>query len=1475
VPLDSGNWTSGAFVQEAHSPKRRIRLRDREQRGESVFFECRRQVPALADAPPAWREVAETYARGDLLGAYQALGLLEAPETPLLANLAAEVARGVGREDEYRDRSEAAWLRWPGDALLTLQRARVLCMRGRLLSAERLLDAFVDYRTEVPEIPGAEKLGFDPLKIARALQISVAAQSQREGWVRAQTMVLEADGVLEDPLAAYEVSYALYELRDWPSALSLLERVVRACPDWPRPYVFIHRCLSALDRSEEAGQRIVSAGQRLPWSSILASLQLSHLYALRRWPELETKTQALIESLPPEPPEELSSDDGKLGHQAALRYSTRRMALGLRVWALWELNRREEAIEAAREIHADFAALLEKAVPGAPRCRLEVPPLVQDKNMCVAASVAMVLRGRGMEADPAEIYSEMGGSAGVTSWKLDAWLRQRGLEPVDLRLDLEVLRGALDLGLPLLATRSHLVMSHMELLIGYDEGIEQLEALDPAEGLPHHVPYAALSAVYGQAGSSLVAFVPAPKGQVEAVEIPEAWVDQEARKTRLVKRALYEGDLEAARERLAELTALDPLSARAARLRSGYPEVFVPDGDVVADVERLARDPEVDLNSRLDALLRLTGTQSEIADEVARELRPKLPPFFRTYLRLLRARNRGDWPLARRCAELILERAAALPDPWHALALSLEATGHVRFGQRARGRCLDVEPEHVHANLEQIGSSRGGTLEERLARAEELLALHPRAEPLYRLTAQLLNASGRPLEAEARLQENVRLGPYSAAAVVSLRGFYLSQGRLDLAEGVELPLALRPLDSEEALVDRDFEALLGQARFLLAPPSLAAAERPAQPAIESAEAAEADPRLEAEQALAELLRRQEAGSLRANEDLDLRRLLLTRALLQGSGLDPEQVREILPKTLPVPRAALLDSFLDELPPPGPPVARLLLGWVDEVMEGEEWTPLAEFQRAFLLECAGEFRPALEAYETLSADESSPAASSAWFRRGEIAVRRGGTPREAASCYEQCLALAPSAIGCLVQLAVLYRQQLGDREGSARALSALTRLAPYDVSHAQEYLNLLDEAPPPEAAREIEAWLREEGSRYPESFRRAWKARIFLRRDEPKKALGLVDRAGAGDPPQTLREADPREAKLVEYEAWEQLGTLSVARLRAGLAEFPDDTYFRHCLAQALLEKEPAEASQLYLAALEATPSPVVARAAIEAAIAAKSFVQIVSGFAERVRSAAVPLQLLRACGEALLDAGRGDLAIDLCERLEPSLGDETRFLIYSLELHERCGLAASVAPLAEQLLTLDPGPGARWCAGRILLATNPQRARELFEDYYAQTDDPDGLSQIGRCLEAAGEEEAAVAAYRTSLEAHGLDADPGAVAGLLRLAPGPDLWPACRRVLQLPPREDVDGIAVEMVRLALRMRAEVPPSWFDWAAVRFDHLRRQGESQELETLSSMLRVWAIEAHNEALVVMLSKPWLQRLWEWFRPWSRWRGWAAAA
>lgn len=1453
-----------------------------------MFFECRRQVPALAEAPEPWRELAATYAKGELRAAYEALGELDAPQTPLLANLAAEVARGVGREDEYRDRSEAAWRRWPGDALLTLQRARVLCMRGRLLAAERLLDAFVDYRSEVPRIPGAEKLGFDPLKIARALQVSVAAQSQREGWVRERTLVLEAEGILADPLAAYEVAYALYELRDWASALALLERVVAACPDWPRPYVFVHRCLSALDRSDEAGERITAAGQRLPWSSILASLQLSHLYALRRWPELEAKTKALIESLPPEPAQEPVAKEGELGTQVALRFSTRRMALGLRVWALWELDRREEAIGVAAEVHAEFAALLEEAVPGAPRRRLEVPPLVQDKNMCVAASVAMVLRGRGMEADPAEIYGEMGGSAGVTSWKLDAWLRDRGLEPIDVRLEKEALCGAIDLGLPLLATRSHLVMSHMELLIGYDDGIKQLEALDPAEGLPHHVPYAALQEVYGQAGSSLVAFVPRAEDGHPELEVPEAWIDQEARQARLLQRALYAGDLEGARQRLAELLELDPQGARAARLRSGYPEVFVPDGDVVADVERIARDPEVDLNSRLNALLRLTGTKSEIADEVARELRPQLPPFFRTYLRLLRARNRGDWALARRCAELILERAAALPDPWHAYALSLEATGHVRFGQRARQRCLEVEPEHVHANLEQISSSRGGALEERLARAEELLELHPRAEPIYRLTAQLLNASGRPLEAEARLQQNVQLGPYSPPAVLSLRGFYLSQGRLDLAERIELPPALSPLNTEEALGDREFEVLLGQVQILLAPapPAGEASEPPSPeaspPAGEASESESAEPeidrRQEAEQALEELLRRQGAGSLRANEDLDLRRFLLTRALLEegAPGQDSEaRIRELLPETLPVPRAALLDSFLDELPPPSPAIARLLLAWVEEVMAGEEWTPLAEFQRAFLLECAGEFRPAIEAYEALCADDSSPAASSAWFRLGEIAIRRGGTPREAAACYEQCLALAPSAIGCLVQLALLYRHQLGDQEGSARALGALTRLAPYDVSHAQEYLNLLDQAPPPEAAVAIDDWLREEGSRYPESFRRAWKARVFLRRGEPKKALGLVDRAGTGDPPRTLREADPREAKLVEYEAWEQLGELSVERLRAGLAEFPQDTYFRHCLAQALLEQDPAEASQLYLAALEATPSPVVARAAIEAAIAAQAFVQIVAGFAERVQAATAPLQLLRACGEALLDAGRGDLAIDLCERLEPSLGDNSRFLIYTLELHERCGLAASVAPLAEQLLRLDPGPGARWCAGRILLATDPLRARGLFEDYYAQTNDPDGLSQIGRSLEAAGETAAAVEAYQSSLAAHGLDADPGAVAGLLRLAPGPDLWPACRRVLQLPPREDVDGIAVEMVRLALRLRAEVPPSWFDWAAVRYDHLRRQGESEELETLRSMLRVWAAEARNEALAEMLTRPWLQRLWEWFRPWSRWRGWAAAA
>lgn len=453
-------------------------------------------------------------------------------------------------------------------------------------------------------------------------------------------------------------------------------------------------------------------------------------------------------------------------------------ARALAARALWHLGAFEQAIEVARSISERFAQSLSKAQRGPKPRVLPVRPITQQKTMCVAASVSMALRTLGRAADPAVIFREMGESEGVASWQLDRWLRRSEIEPVDVPLELTTVKQVLESGFPLLATRSGILMSHMELVVGYDDGLRELESLDPATGFPEHVLYDHIGDVYGQAGDALVALIPVPLVE----RVPPHWRDRAASLRRRIVRAIFDGEVERAQALLREL---GPSTPTALRLRFQHHDQLCPPRDLVEVVRAIVASDRIDATTRFMATIALQGLgEPEEAKQALAKAVAQPHPFFRAFMRLHIARERGDWSRMRKRTEILLERAGALAQLWELYADALEGCGEFAAASRARAVCLEIEPDHVESCLQALDADPATPLAEKEARVRALLDRHPNSAALLGTAARLAFDQGRPLECKELLGRNVRLNPHGVAPLLQLRAFYLFQGRADLAPPV-------------------------------------------------------------------------------------------------------------------------------------------------------------------------------------------------------------------------------------------------------------------------------------------------------------------------------------------------------------------------------------------------------------------------------------------------------------------------------------------------------------------------------------------------------------------------------------------------------------------------------------------------------------------------------------------------------------------
>lgn len=1334
-----------------------------------MFFESRIAMPSVS---LGYTPIAEAYAEGEIL---QALKLLRArgapPEEPLDALLAADLLRAFGAWPAalnlLRRRSPSA----PGCVPLQLELARLLQGAGRLLASLRLID----------DLEGGA-LSESEAAIAGALRVCALAQMGRGTSAgEARAALGELEGL--DPRARYLLGRARLALREWEPALEDLKAVARECPRWPGPRLGAYQALLILNRRDEARAVIEALFRAAPGEPQVTEAFLGLLYLTEDWERVASLVEAGLRGL---------DTEGELEDAV---WARRLSLFGAR--AYWRLGDAGRALACARSVSESWAAKINGLDPAALRGRVEVEPIVQEKNMCVAACVAAILRSWGEEVDPRTIFKEMGGGQGVANWQLDRWLAGRRILPIDIQLDVDVIRELLDDDTPLLVTRSSLWTGHQELIIGYDDAFGELEVLDPSLGLPIHVPYEEVDEHYGSVGDTLVALVRAEAGS--KVKVPARWCDSAARRRRRIERAAFGGDIEAARKLFA---AVDPESPEGLVLRLRFPELFTGSTDFLALCERLVEQESLGAPQRMRALLSLLGCGDRARIDLAfAKLRGELGSFERSLYYLHRARAEGRWPRLRRWCELLLERAAPMGELWFLYYTALMACGAYDKAREALAVCLEIEPDHLEAGLASIeGAHRG--FAERRATLAPLLARHPRAEMLRALDAQLDFDSGQPLEAELKLKETVRLLPASVPARLRLREYYLRQNRPDLAEEVPLPEAK---DVEERALEAGGAAGQGVETLL-------------REAIN-------DGLLGKDSAALDVLaRKRDEGRLTAEEELQVAglQILVQR---RGSGASRRALSRLLPERLPEPRAENVASLLGMLVDEGlePFEAQGLSVWTRSVMAGAEWTSEARYLTTAIDELAGDTEGAEARYRELAEE----GLGEAWHRLGLLAMGR----RDVAAArqrFQRCIEERPSHVGAWISLFQLSAAE-EDLGLAQTALERVVSLRPYDPKMADFLLRFQVGKNHARGRRAAADWLEKNGARYRKSFCQGWMVEIHLAAERYAKARSAI---GA-----ELEEDRPRDARALRLTCAEAEGRLKQAagEVEAALVAFPDDPYFVFLKTRLMSKTDRAGQRRLVRRCFDANPNPGTLKQIFELwpNEAEGVLAELILAASEEKRGA-----MIAVITSTLMESQAPKPLQSILAAVEEKRPDDHAILERLIMLFALTGKPKRCRPRLRRYLDTEGSSAAALAYGGALMNRSaPELARSAFARHFNITRQPESLCAAARCDVALDRKGQAVTQLRAYLKKSQAEAP---IVALLHELGEP---PAKTRglfveVLKERPITPSSGFATAAVDVTLDGGEPLPPRWQRWAEARaLRLLESQSQTPESQELMVLLSIW--------------------------------------
>lgn len=1417
-----------------------------------MLFESRAGAPEVSEP---WRETRDQFLSGRTRDACRGAEALRGQTRVATGNdlvLQIELARGAARSKTSQALARKGIRLFPDHDLVQIYYARALLARGLHGRASEFLE-------ERESTLGTRLRALWSAELADVYGTAGYFQSARR-WLREAEAAEGAD----EPLALYSRCCAYEALREWDAAAEMARRCAERAPRWMKARSLAVHCLLTQGRLDEARAELAAARSLGLEDAGLDVSEAMLQFSVGEFREARGAFERLLERWP----------DADFGLWA-------RRTMGILLVETGDCD-------AARRLLGDRPERfglpgLERAESSSGRKFIGLPLVAQHHKQCVPTSVAMAAWPLGRRLEPARLFREMQGREGTALWRMRDWAEGQGLAVIPVRLELDTLKRALDLELPLIGVAEAAFSSHVEVICGYHEGLEVLYVRDPMHWAPVAYPYEMALKRYELYGALAVV----EAGDVERIAALEELRSEPTTALLDLAAAVARGDLAAAEAAFGQIPDEHPTAAQ----RDGVAyEVVLSQRKFVEALRRRAADEDCHGVTRFRALLALGFADAQEAIErLLTDEGEKIGEAARRYLRLLAAMHHGRWEEARELIERLLLRGSGMSELWSLRSDLLAELGDRKGSELALARAMELEPGRLSYREKWLArSSHQFKFEEYLREFERMIEEDPDDKRLLWGRATTLADGPDGKAYEAAMLEYLRWRPRSESAYSQLMQWYRYQGREDLAEQMAA-------EAERLMPELRAESPPAESAATTPAATDAAAEEPvvaelvaAEPVVAelvaSASAQGEAAQGEADQALPDdkgallnlALRRgatQRGAAIAKLEALESSgelawheraALVAARMLVDGEEPSVDELSRWLPDPTPgAPQwfAGRVAELLSN-ERPGLRAARAVVEWLARVVPDYRELVDLWFNRVILLECAGQNERALSELQEMR--ERYPAYSSVHYRLGVVRFNQGDYAGARAH-FERALEVNEGLVGAAMMLREVA-STLGETAEALRGLARQRRKFPYEFAHyLDQVLATVDESGVAEARRV----LAEGRADYPSERVDLLEARLLAIEGEYDACARILERM----------QGDGASLSDDLFEDWLRVGLMLADRredvaeglrwCEVGLSRWPDSRGLRERKAALSGAADPAESRRILRELWRESPAD---------RSLAQNWLLVEERPGAAAREAIQELSpeessgAIDACGAAL---SHERLLGDFVEFAEWGLTrcPDSRELKYRLAIHyDMAGNVERAVELSRSLWERAPEDvELLQLYGRCLIGRDPQEAVKRLEEASRENRSVDLLFDLARAYLVAGRKEPSRETHEEILRQH-----PFMAASLTNLfimeTPAERLWPYVAPMLEHGCGVQDEYFLVATVILAKQMRRSLPPMWIELARRRWRVLQTHpGFRDERLRLARAIRAWVIRRPQDRVERELSwSTWWDsvaavthwpRLWDW--------------
>lgn len=1041
-----------------------------------MLFELRTDIPEVSDGLIDLRDhflSGRTRQSAKIVKSIRGQNLLQTPNDFLLI---IEILRACGIYKQYLATIRIAHRRFPQHRQIQFYYCRMLLARGRHMMAIEFL------QNSKPDDDDPHR-GLWCVQMADAYAEAGFGDSCQRWLLKAASY----EG-FDSAISLYTRSCAQEALRNWDAAIDLAQRYIQLAPKWTRSHVHFVGCLLSRGRLEDALKQIQWVKDHHFEEAYIDFTLAAVECALGNFKSSAELFRACVKDWP---------------DASFVSWAKR---------TLYVLAVENGDADAAHEIYQLVGQSLglpafDDVDAGAKHTFIPIPLIAQQRSQCVPTTVAMATYPAGFRFAPDELYRQMQGRNGTPLWRMRNWVEENGFTFVPVKLAADAVTGLLDRGVPLIGVMQQVFSSHVDVVCGYNDGLDVFYVRDPYHWAPMVYPKSMCLQRY-ELDNGVVAII--PKSETETIEFAQRYRSYDMQSLIDLQQAVDAGDQVAAESAAA---AIDDQSPTAFLRDTWGVTVSISHQSFQQRMQEVANDPDANATARFRAI---TSLGIESFESVYQQLIEKEPEAIgrggRLYLEMVRDFRAGLWQSTQNKLRRLMISNAQSVEYW-----SLKSDLHSELGQHqesvdAINLAIELAPEDYLLREKAIQQqAQHLTYVQYAAVMDAMIEQFPDERRLLwaKVVARQDGPDGRALE--SALQAYLRWHPRDIKAWSGLASWYSSQKRNDLYDATMAQAReLMPESFDAPQVDRSSsennDASPDQPTAQMTDPL------PAQRAslLQLAWTTSA-PQHDA--AVEELTRLESADRLSWLDHADFLVARIIASYKNGiSTLD--DVASLLPSSPPGPCYRYVESVLEIASGYSlcQTVATNLIRWVDQVAGDYRNHVGLWFSRIVVLEMTGAIEAALAELESLL--ETFPAHSSSLYRMG-VLKRQQGQLSVAVDFFERALEVNPGLYGAMEQLYGLHRNN-ENAEQAFKYLRQLRTKMPYEFDFIAQDVLQVAELQSAQSAKEL---LETVKSDCPPHLAEILQLRLAIKLDELDRANEICDQLLNNDPLVAAMEKD--------------------------------------------------------------------------------------------------------------------------------------------------------------------------------------------------------------------------------------------------------------------------------------------------------------------------------------------------------------------